>query len=403
MLNFVGRAGIASVAAMALVVGALQAVPAMADDSVSNQETVAVDAVAGLTAAGAGEFDDSGLSEAASGTGIDAENLTIDGTAIKAAGLELELPTAVDLALTEGGAAASVDPSTGLGVVVAAVNGGGARILTVADERFSEDLEHEYAYDLKLPDDVRARQLSTGEIVLVSSSTDADQPETFTLSSDVDPTEYAEAIAESSDGAGPASDPALKAGEQVVGGFMEPWSVDANGKRLDTHYELQGNSLVQVVHTEGAVFPVVSDPAPLIVIGLLAAARLLVASSMRAFATVAIRAGMAMTTRGGFTSFARFKTWAGRAKPNYQWHHIVEQGNKKFPATAVHNPQNLVQIPTAIHQKCVNSWMAKKFAGSVAGFAFKSSSTVRSQVRAMSWTSQHKFGVQLLRHCGIDL
>ena len=34
-----------------------------------------------------------------------------------------------------------------------------------------------------------------------------------------------------------------------------------------------------------------------------------------------------MTTRGGFSSFARFKAWAGNAKPNHQWHHIVEQGD----------------------------------------------------------------------------
>lgn len=399
-----GRVGIASVVAMALVVGALQAVPAIASgDEELGSEAASVAAVSVLSVADAGLVDDAGLSQTESGIESLGEDLVIEGTSLEAGAMQIGLPTTASLALTDEGTAASVDPTTGLGVVIAAMEGGGARILTVADENFSEEPEHEYEYDLTLPDDVDVRQLTTGEIVLVASAPDNWGQDAFQLPADVDPQEYAEGLAESSEGMGPESDPALREGELVVGGFMEPWSIDARGTPLNTHYELRGDTLVQVVDTEGAVFPVVSDPAPLIVIGLLVAARVFVAASMRAFATTTIRAGVTMTTRGGKPSFAQFKSWAGNAKPNYQWHHIVEQGNSKFPALAIHNPQNLVQIPTAIHQKCVNSWMAKKFAGSVAGFAFKSSLTVRDQVRAMSWQNQHKFGVQLLRYCGIDL
>lgn len=39
-----------------------------------------------------------------------------------------------------------------------------------------------------------------------------------------------------------------------------PWAVDAEGKYLATHYELLGDTIVQHVDTEGAVFPIVADP-----------------------------------------------------------------------------------------------------------------------------------------------
>lgn len=405
--RFGSRTGIATVATAALIVGALQAAPAAATvggDETSDQVTAS--AIAGVLAAGAGVPDELAFTETGALIADEAGMVEIAGTSVSTDLLQIGLPTQADLELSDG-LAASVDPDTGLGVVVAAVEGGGVRVVTVAEENYGAGTSHEYAYELGLPLGTEARQLSTGEVVLVASSA-ADSAssaaaEAVDLPADLDAEEYAAGLEEASAGVGPASDSELGDAEVIVGGFMEPWSVDANGAPLETHYELRGDSLVQVVDTAGAAFPVVSDPAPLIVIGLLAAARVFVAASARAFVTVSIRAGMAMTTRGGFSSFARFKAWAGNAKPNHQWHHIVEQGNTKFPAAALHNPQNLVQIPTAIHQRCINSWMARKFAGSVAGFAFNSASTIRSQVRSMNWQSQHRFGVQLLRVCGVNL
>jgi len=185
---------------------------------------------------------------------------------------------------------------------------------------------------------------------------------------------------------------------------MTPWSVDSDGQTLETHYELDGDTLVQVVDTTDAVFPVVSDPVPLIVIGIVAAiVRIFAPIALRAFVTVAIRQGAAMATRGGFATFNAFKNWAGAAKPGYQWHRVVGQSQTKFPAAARHNPQNLIMIPTAIHQKCVNSWMARKAAVTVAGEVFRSSSTIRTQVQSWSRTRQHTFGLKLLRHCGINV
>lgn len=392
---------IATIASSALLITAIHAAPAAASEE-SAIEVTAEAAIAGIAASGAGVVDDSALTQTHSHIGDDAGALTIAGTEVGTANLTIGLPTDVPLTLSDEGVATAVDEGSGLGVVVAPLEGGTARLLTVAEESYSADPLHEYEYELQLEPGTELRILDSGEVVIVDV-TDAEVPDgDFELPVDVDSDEYAAGLAEAAEGVG-EDDAALSDGAVVVGAFLDPWSVDANGTALPTHYETDGNTLIQVVDTEGAAFPVVSDPAPLIVLGILAAARIFVAATARAFVTTAIRAGMAMTTRGGFTTFAKFKTWAGNAKPNYQWHHIVEQGNTKFPTTAIHNPQNLIQIPTAIHQKCVNSWMAKKFAGSVAGFAFKSTSTIRTQVRSMSWTNQHKFGVQLLRHCGINI
>ncbi|MCM3778401.1 hypothetical protein [Microbacterium hydrocarbonoxydans] len=45
-----------------------------------------------------------------------------------------------------------------------------------------------------------------------------------------------------------------------IAGIESPWAVDAAGRSLDTHYEISGSTLTQVVDTTGATFPVVADP-----------------------------------------------------------------------------------------------------------------------------------------------
>lgn len=46
----------------------------------------------------------------------------------------------------------------------------------------------------------------------------------------------------------------------IVGGIAPPWAVDATGKQLPTHYELEDDVIVQQVNVEGAVYPIVADP-----------------------------------------------------------------------------------------------------------------------------------------------
>ncbi len=48
----------------------------------------------------------------------------------------------------------------------------------------------------------------------------------------------------------------------LIGGFAPPWAVDNTGKSVQTHYDVRGNQVVQVVdHLDGNVsYPVVADP-----------------------------------------------------------------------------------------------------------------------------------------------
>ncbi len=48
---------------------------------------------------------------------------------------------------------------------------------------------------------------------------------------------------------------------EVLGGFAAPWAKDATGEDVPTHYELNGQTLTQVVdHNSSFAYPVVADP-----------------------------------------------------------------------------------------------------------------------------------------------
>ena len=47
---------------------------------------------------------------------------------------------------------------------------------------------------------------------------------------------------------------------EVVAYIETPWAVDADGDKLPTSYEINGNQLTQTIDTAGATFPVVADP-----------------------------------------------------------------------------------------------------------------------------------------------
>ncbi|NJC21413.1 hypothetical protein BJ994_000489 [Arthrobacter pigmenti] len=42
--------------------------------------------------------------------------------------------------------------------------------------------------------------------------------------------------------------------------IKKPWALDASGKKLITHYTVEGNTLIQHVETENATYPIVADP-----------------------------------------------------------------------------------------------------------------------------------------------
>lgn len=290
---------------------------------------------------------------------------------------------------------------------------GSARVLTVAQESYSETTVHEYSYGVGLPEGARLLKLPTGEIAIVQETSKvadvvtAAEIAAVELESvlpdpaEVDADELAAGKAPT-EVVGAASD-GIPSAETIVSVFQKPWAVDAAGSALPTRLEVQGEGLVQVVDTSEAVFPVVSDPLPLVAIALGAIARALAPHAIRAFATQTIRAGAAYTTQGGYWTFNAFKSAVGSPRANYQWHHIVEQSNlfkKGWDARAIHNRNNLVQIPTGVHQKCINSWMARNGVRSF-GASAASNQTMRQWVQSQSFSTQHQVGVALLRYCGV--
>ncbi len=52
----------------------------------------------------------------------------------------------------------------------------------------------------------------------------------------------------------------LAANRKPVGSIAEPWAKAADGSKVATKYEIQGNVLVQIVSHQGAKYPVVADP-----------------------------------------------------------------------------------------------------------------------------------------------
>lgn len=407
----------ATAALLAVTQGGSVASPVGEPERGLDVESSVISAVEGLESLDLADGTSASFEEAGDSIVLDGESETeIVGQAVQFgdADLGIELPVEASLDVTEDGYAAAVDSQTGLGVVVVPTEeGAGARTLTVAEESYSEDSVHEYRYNLSLAEDVELRQLSTGDVVLVTKVS----PEDLSLAAAMEQEAIAagevdlgELEAIDPETVGPESDSALAADEVIVGGFMVPWSVDANGESLPTSYATDGDTLIQVVDTEGAAFPVVSDPLPAIVILIGSAAlRYGVTTAARAFMAMRIGIGTRLVASNGYTSFARFKAVWGNAKANHQWHHIVEQSQAtRFGATIIHNKANLVQIPTKIHQQCVSARMATSrtaltLRNGSRTFTFKTGSTMRSQVQKYSLQDQHTIGILPLRYCGVQI
>ncbi|MBP2435813.1 hypothetical protein [Microbacterium amylolyticum] len=408
---------IALTTAAAVVSALLIASPAHAEDTASVDEASAtalsIADQQNATLSGSAPFsEEDGVFVTDSGVAIDGDVLLL-GEGYP----NIVLPAADSVAgeTTADGTVVFADAGPGLDVVVEAAGDGVARVLTVADEDYSDDPEHRYSYEVDLPQGAILEQSDTGTVFVLAPASESTEDAAVDLA-EVLPPEDAE---------GPEPEPVLAsddeiateeelagdfdvpAGWEVVGAFQSAWSADATGASLPTHYEVDGNTLTQVVDTTGAQFPVVSDPIPLVVVGLAAIARALLPALLRqgakALATQTIKAGVKATTKGGYKTFAAFKKdIAGSTPKGNQWHHIVEQSNiskRGWDARWVHNRNNLVSIPKEVHQKCVNSWMAKK---NVSKFGIKSgNSTMRQTVHKLSFSKQHEIGFALLKHCGV--
>ena len=347
-----------------------------------------------------------------SSNGVDVEGGTVRLSTVSGISLQAPVDPAVEPTLSSEGTLVSPGAASGLRVEVQALAGGSARVFTIAEEGYSASAQHEYAYTVHLPEgawleagaDGTVSVMQTAELVTDGlTGSDVAAVDLGAMLPEVTAEDQAtkEAAVAAADGQAPP------VGAVPLEVFAAPWAVDADGQALPTRFEVRGSQLVQVVDTTAAAFPVVSDPLPLIGIGLGVAARLLLGflfkSAPKFFVTTAIRVGV-YTTRNGFRYFDDFKKAAGGTKPGYQWHHIVEQGGKnrtRFDPRALHNPNNLVQIPKEVHQQCINRWMSRsnvRLFGHVTG-----RDTLRYYLRGKSFETQHRFGIELLRLCGVPI
>jgi hypothetical protein len=101
----------------------------------------------------------------------------------------------------------------------------------------------------------------------------------------------------------------------------------------------------------------------------------------------------------GFKTFrSSFKKFYGAAEEGMQWHHIVEQGGgrvARFGPEAIHDVENLVQVPTNIH------WGISGFYSSVQQ-GLSEGKTVRQWLKTQSFEEQYQFGRQTLRDFGVN-
>ena len=98
----------------------------------------------------------------------------------------------------------------------------------------------------------------------------------------------------------------------------------------------------------------------------------------------------------GYRSFRAFKRFAGPAGWFTDWHHIVEQtpGNlARFSPYALHNAENLVQVPRDLHWEISGLYSSKPI--NLGG------QTVREWLAPQSFQAQRDYGIQVLRQYGI--
>jgi hypothetical protein len=89
----------------------------------------------------------------------------------------------------------------------------------------------------------------------------------------------------------------------------------------------------------------------------------------------------------------------GSAGPGYQYHHIVEQGGeneKNIPAEQLHNTDNMIFIPTLVHE-AINAKMYEKVDPELA----KTDLTYREWLPKQPYSVQREAGIHIMREFGI--
>ncbi|MGC4154954.1 MAG: hypothetical protein QM628_18190 [Propionicimonas sp.] len=156
-----------------------------------------------------------------------------------------------------------VAPSTD--VVTRATDEGVQMIAILGDENAPNEIE----FPLELPEGVDLVERPDGSIA-VSSDVEAEVPaegEEERIAAAIDVVLVDDELDELSDeqirllAKIPDAKTVTAAVTTQVALIEAPWAVDANGRALKTRYELEGDTLVQVIETdESTAFPVVADP-----------------------------------------------------------------------------------------------------------------------------------------------
>lgn len=154
--------------------------------------------------------------------------------------------------------------------LVTSVTRGGLRNIFILDN-FSSSRELSFRYDL--PEGTLFQQQSDGSIIVATEvekkivlPAEQKRVENAVKAIVGDPNniDYSQLTDSQIDQLAAIPDPksiTVKAQEKIAT-ISAPWAVDAQGKPVPTHYELQGNKLTQVVDaTKDTTFPVTADPA----------------------------------------------------------------------------------------------------------------------------------------------
>ena len=99
----------------------------------------------------------------------------------------------------------------------------------------------------------------------------------------------------------------------------------------------------------------------------------------------------------GFPTFYDFKRVHGAAGRKHAWHHIVEQSRNadRFPPEALHNPANLVKLPSgkgSIHARVSGYYSSKP--------KWAEGKTVREWISERSFSEQYQFGIDTIKQFG---
>jgi RHS repeat-associated protein len=103
----------------------------------------------------------------------------------------------------------------------------------------------------------------------------------------------------------------------------------------------------------------------------------------------------------GFPTFDAFKDAMGSVRPDFDWHHIVEQNGaggenaRVFPPEQIHNTNNLIPVERNTHGDITEFYRKPQDVTPFKGLS------PRQWLRGQGWEAQHNFGLGVLKDHGV--